>query len=333
MSAGGGRVFTADRRKLRGLVFVIAAFSLAFASRGLFDSYSYWLDELSSVSASMDTWENLYNKWILPDVHPPLFQLLLKPWIALLGTSENATRLLSFLFSGITMSIFSLEALRRGEPRRLLALLLIGIRPSFAYYAQETRSYGMVLMLASLVTILAIRLQGQDVAVHKGNQAGRWRDLSGYYAASIALALAHYFGWIYVFVLSLINLVRPTTGAGNRRTLALIAVISIWPAWHVFVGGLASNSGGSFWIKVRPIVGTIQAYLQGCLPPLAPSGSPYNFLFAWILLACVVLMAFGSLGSIKEFVLGSHRFQGAFATESRFLAFAIVGDAFNHLFD
>ncbi len=75
---------------------------LLLASRGLASGYSYWADELVSVATSQDSWEEMFTRWVLPDTHPPLYPLVLKLWMGLVGPSETATRSLSFLAAALT---------------------------------------------------------------------------------------------------------------------------------------------------------------------------------------------------------------------------------------
>jgi len=122
--------------------------AMAIASRGLFKGYSYWLDEIFSVTASLDSWQQLYQKWLLQiDVHPPLYQLALKLWMSIFGSTEIATRFLSLAFSAVTLSAFSYDAIVKSRWRHVIVLLLIGVSPSFVYLSQETRSYSLVLAL------------------------------------------------------------------------------------------------------------------------------------------------------------------------------------------
>lgn len=312
----------ASRSRFLVLAFVISGFCLAFASRGLFSGYSYWLDELFSVSASADTWPRLYSKWILPDVHPPLYQIILKLWIFIAGSSEVATRVLSFFFSAITLIFFSLEAVRTCDLRRIIALFLVGASPAFAFYSQETRSYGMVLMLSSVVTISALNLidRGQGESF---SESGVWRarpDLLCYISC-IALSLTHYFGWIYVFSISVVNLWGGFEEKSKIKTFGLIAAISIWPAWHILNGQLLGKTGGNFWIKVVPIMGTINAYLQGCLPPLT-LGTLSSYLL-WSLIIFLSVVSLGTWGAIKKFVFQPSCLDSP-ARESRFLLAVVV---------
>jgi hypothetical protein len=323
MKSVSGQPVVFARHRLRGLVLLIAAFSLVFASRDLFKGYSYWFDELFSVVASMDTWDSLYRKWILPDVHPPLYQLVLKPWMAVLGTSEVSTRLLSYLFAIGTIAIFSFESLRQKAPRRVLALALMGVSPSFSYYSQETRSYSMALMLASVVTIIGLNLMdsawvSKSVA---GSDINTRYMRAGYYIFSVMLSLTHYFGWIYIFTTSLVNLIQRRVEPNRFRSICLLCMISIWPMWHIANGEILKKTGGNFWIQVKPITGTLNAYLQGCFPVLSISAGS---MLPWSLVVALILVGFGSFRSIRMFVFQQTILSSQIARESLYLASVIA---------
>lgn len=315
------------RPSLTLAIFAIAAFCLVAASRGLLSGYSYWADELHSVTASLASWQDLYGKWLAVDVHPPLYQSVLKLWMGIFGSSEISTRLLSFFFALLTILIFSIEALQRRQVRRVLALAVLGLSPAFAFYAQETRSYSMALMLASLVTVLALRLRahGQNSSADNNSRGATKATFAGYYSAAIALSLTHYFGWIFVFSLSTITIFEKRIEKSRWKTIVLVILISLWPAWHLYAGNLGGKTGGDFWIDVsKPIIGTIDNYLQGCMFPLALGDSPYTFVSAWILLLSLTLIAFGSLRSIQNFLISPANQSLGLPDETRFLLVSIA---------
>lgn len=305
-----------SKRFIKPACFAICAAFLVLASRGLLSGYSYWFDEIYSVSASLDTWQQLYQKWILQsDVHPPLYHIFLKLWMLLLGSSETATRFLSFVFSLVALSAFSFDAIAGKRWRRVTALLFIGSSPLFAYYAQETRSYSLVLALSSIVTlsILDIRSKDKDIG-----SSGRNIISLFYYIGAFLLSITHYFGWIYVFAISIVLFFENRIKHARPRALFVIAAISVWPIWHVVVGNLGGKSGGDFWITISPpVIGTIKTFLNGCLPFLAGNGSTYLFV-VWGLITALILVSARSWISITSFIMKGYLEIGAIAYETRF---------------
>ena len=261
--------------------------SLAYAAYGVAKGYSYWLDEIFAVTISASSWREMYLQ-ILSDVHPPLYPIILKLWVQLWGTSEVATRSLSLLFAATTLILFARESLRSDRTARRVALLLISVSPAFLFYAQETRSYSMALALASCTTLLALRIREAGGAIDPLTTQRRWLM----HASALALALTHYFGWIYVFVLSTIHLVDRRIEPRRGRTLLVLATMSLWPLWHLAVGNLGGVTGGNFWITVAPIVGTVRNYLAGCLLPLNVSMRTAVMLVGSVVAAALVMIFF-----------------------------------------
>jgi hypothetical protein len=267
---------------------LIIAITMSMAARGLLTGYSYWLDEILSVSGSLSSWQKLYANYALgADVNPPLYLSVLKIWIGVVGDSEIATRLLSLGFAGLTLLILAYEACRRMQLRWLVALILMGLSPAFSYFSQETRTYSMTLALATLVTISALTLRQKRLIDPLATPSRAWS--ATYYITCLALSLAHYFGWIYVFVLVIINYFERLVEPVRFRTLCLLAIISVWPAWYVFASDIGGKVGGGSLAK--PFIGPIRDYLNGSIPALSIEVPTYQYLFTWGLLAAIALLA------------------------------------------
>ncbi|MEA5411897.1 hypothetical protein VB737_08975 [Synechococcus sp. BA-120 BA3] len=121
-------------RRLVTAVLILCC--LGFAGQGLTTAYSYWSDEIWSVAASSADWGVLFRDWLLPDTHPPLYQVLLKLWIGVFGPGETATRSLSFLIAALGLVAAALGSSGRGAGRRLFTVAFLGTSPSFLFYAQ-----------------------------------------------------------------------------------------------------------------------------------------------------------------------------------------------------
>ena len=134
------------------LLFVLISFFLA--SLGFIYSYSYWWDELYSVVGASLPIEDMFKYLVLPDVHPPLYQVVLKGWVFLFGSDERVLRLLSFLFSTLAL-IFVWRWGKTRFDKMFFQTLIVLFTTSylFPYYAQEVRAYGMMLFLSTVVTI------------------------------------------------------------------------------------------------------------------------------------------------------------------------------------
>ncbi len=85
------------------------------------------------------------------DIHPPLYYLLLKAWLALTGLGPETARL--FSVAAGTLLIPTTAALGRqllGRRAAPLAAAVTALAPPAVYYAQEVRMYGLVTLLGVL---------------------------------------------------------------------------------------------------------------------------------------------------------------------------------------
>ncbi len=113
---------------------------------------SFWLDETITMHfvLSMSYYELLTK---LPEVQPhlPLYYVLLKGWISLFGTEEQAVRLLSACVSTLTIpTIYALGKRLYGFQVGTIAALLFAINPFQIYFAQEARMYALLAFLTVL---------------------------------------------------------------------------------------------------------------------------------------------------------------------------------------
>jgi uncharacterized membrane protein len=86
------------------------------------------------------------------DNHPPLYYLLLKLWGDNLGYSEVSIRLLSILFSTLTLIVVYkiCQLVSKNKNQSLLTVLFLATSPFYIYYSQEARMYSLATLGASL---------------------------------------------------------------------------------------------------------------------------------------------------------------------------------------
>lgn len=234
----------------------------ALASYGVFKDYSYWADELFSVSASLESWQVLLDHWLLPDVHPPLYQLLLKSWILLFGDSEPATRSLSLVFALSTILFIVFYGTARRELKKYLVFAaLMSSMPFFLFYAQETRPYALMMFLSTVLTVTWLDL----------DKSGSTASFVLFCAAALLLALTHYFGLILSGLL-LLSVLAGNRFKPDRRSAVLIGVGLLclaWPLYHLTAGDLLGKANGNFWIEVTGPLDTIANLASDFLPAAA----------------------------------------------------------------
>jgi len=113
---------------------------------------STWGDEICSLFAVTlpglaETW-----KYIINDVHPPLYFLLLKGWVAIFGGSLEAARAFSILAVVGGVGLIGLTGRRFFSARAgLWAVLFSCFTPFLVYHSVHARMYGLLFCFAALV--------------------------------------------------------------------------------------------------------------------------------------------------------------------------------------
>src|ERR1051325_7526101 len=110
-----------------------------------------WFDEIFSVHAARHNLPELFRFVAADLIHPPLFYLLLKIWIALGGESLLWLRLLPALLAMASIFPFVLlcRELNVSAMARNFALLLMAVNGYLIKYAQEVRMYSLLMLLST----------------------------------------------------------------------------------------------------------------------------------------------------------------------------------------
>lgn len=241
-----------------GVLLVLVSVTLAAA--GVWYGYSYWWDELYSVASAELDLADMFHALVLPDVHPPLYQLVLHLWIKAVGAGESVVRALSFFFAMAALGALWWWASRRlTVVARYTLLVFFATCSLFPYYAQEARAYAMLLWLATLASIAY--LEGAHLA------RGGWR--LGYYGLLGALSLTHYFGLLYAGLILLFTLYehRRHPWQAVETLLAGLACL-VWPVLHLLYGGIGEKTGDNFWIESSGVQSTLSHFSAGLVPHL-----------------------------------------------------------------
>lgn len=116
---------------------------------------SAWADEIATlvITDSALTFGQFWQL-VIADVHPPLYYLLLRLWSAAFGQSDLAARLPSAIFAILTIAVaFCFKPLPRAG--RLALMMFIAVSPGAIEYAQEARSYSLLLFFVRSSPALA----------------------------------------------------------------------------------------------------------------------------------------------------------------------------------
>lgn len=236
-----------------GTLCILALLSFTLLVHGL-GQPSYWLDELYSVTVSDFDWPHWMTA-MLADVHPPLYQLILKGWIAVFGDSELATRMFSTLC--MVAAILLLLSQRRwiGDRACFVTLLLVLANWLTYYYGMETRSYALLFFASLLAATQFIKDQSD------------WPQFNFTLLSCLLLGLVHFFGLI---VAGLMLAWLFFQNLKNPARIVLIVVISAlvlaWPLMMILSGGLGDKAGGSSWIESTGPVTALQFAAKAVLP-------------------------------------------------------------------
>ena len=152
------------------------------------DASCLWFDEIFSVHAAEHDWSSLF--WFVAQdlIHPPLFYLVLKFWIAVGGESVHWLRLLPIAFSVLAIFPFVrlCRELKLSKAVTLLALFLLAVNGSLIKYTQTLRMYSMMMFLAVLSLWLFARF------------FNRGKSFVPLLIVNVLLVYTHYFGWLLV---------------------------------------------------------------------------------------------------------------------------------------
>jgi mannosyltransferase len=111
----------------------------------------YWVDEGLSVGISSHPLSKI-PALLHQDGSPPLYYLLLHVWMSLRGKGEVATHELSLIFALLTIPVAYWAGASLFDRRAgLISAVLAAGAPYLTVYAQETRMYALLALLALLV--------------------------------------------------------------------------------------------------------------------------------------------------------------------------------------
>jgi mannosyltransferase len=149
---------------------------------------SFWLDEGISTAVARLRWPQFFLAVWNREANMVLYTALLHLWMKL-GSGEAFVRGLSVLFSVATVPLlYALGARLFGRSAGLVAAWLLAINAYHVRYAQEARSYTLVVFLAVLSTWLFVR-NIQEPA------EPRW---GAYSVVSALVVYAHFLGALMV---------------------------------------------------------------------------------------------------------------------------------------
>ncbi len=217
---------------------------------------SFWLDEGSSITMSRLDWFNFLRILWRREMNMMLYYLLLRGWLHL-GDSVTWIRGLSVVFAVAAIpAIFFLGRKMLGTSFGLVSALLLSVNAFQVRYAQEARSYSLLVLLLIIASYFYL----------SAIESGQRRDWNWYIVASSLAVYAHFFAVLVVVAhwLALRIIVRTgvvTSGLETRAQFRRAArLVALWtaPIW-IFIA--TTGAGPIAWIP-RPGLGDVIGLLK-----------------------------------------------------------------------
>lgn len=213
--AAPGRSFPRLRARTGALALPLAAvaliglvaLSLVLRTQAL--RAGFWIDEGLTVGIASSPLQEIPGVLRL-DGSPPLYYVLLHGWMAVFGSGEGATHGLSVVFAVLTVpaALWAGRTLA-GARAGWMAAVVAALHPFLTYFAQETRMYALLALLALLFAAALAHL----VALRDR------RHLGVVVATGVLLAYAHNWGLFLLGGGVLAILVGAWPIPGRRRAL------------------------------------------------------------------------------------------------------------------
>jgi mannosyltransferase len=229
--------------------FALALSAIVLLGAGLrfyaLDYQSLWTDEIFSLittdpaSVFGEVWDR-----VLADTHPPIYYLCLWLWSTLFGQSAIAARLPSAFFGVLTVCAAAiLPGPSLSRTSRLAFPLLIAISPGAVWYARETRSYALLLLMATIITLACIRFLSCPPQQERRAQASVIMLTS----AALVASFTHYFGSLLAAAAFLACFLLTSR---HRRALVMLAAFGLaacFAPWVVYHSHFADSERAA-WI-------------------------------------------------------------------------------------
>jgi mannosyltransferase len=211
--AGVARAADTPRPRLiaQATFIVVIAVALRAYDLGL---QSLWTDELfSRYYGDLFGLKFLWTTGLLHEDSPPLYYMALEGWMHLFGAGEAAIRSLSLVASVLTLPLVYLIGRELSDARRgLLAMLIFALSPMQVGFAQEARTYALLLIPIGMVLLAVARLLRRDL---------RYRVLCLYGTGAITALYCHATAVIFIAACNIVVIGAILSDRQFNRSVAL----------------------------------------------------------------------------------------------------------------
>ena len=149
-------------------LLTLVGFALRLGSLGA--QGTLWFDEAFSVHFASMPIRDLFH-FLLRDVHPTLYYLLLHFWMAAFGSGDVAARMLSVVLGALAVpAVGALAWEAFGKRAGYVAAALTAVSPPLLFQSAEARMYPLLVVLSALAAREWLRLLKEGEA-----KRGLWR--------------------------------------------------------------------------------------------------------------------------------------------------------------
>ena len=252
---------TTSRYSFPIFVFVVVVFVAARLWQ--LTASCLWFDEIFSIHAARHGWKQMFQFVAADLIHPPLFYVVLKIWIAVGGESLLWLRLLPVVMSvaAIVPLVFLCRALRLTTFQTNFTVGLLAVNGYLIKYSHEIRMYSLLFFLTCMSLWLFVKFTAAESKVS--------RVLPALTVVNLLLVYSHYYGWLVVFVeVILISFVRRERGTKLRLTSLLLGFLYLPWLYLMTLAkepgrGLAQNIG---WVTRPGLSSVIELFTLWNIP-------------------------------------------------------------------
>lgn len=184
-------------KNLVPIIFFITLILGIMSRVNLLNNTDIWYDEAFTGLVVKEDLGGILSIIAQDRVHPPLYYLLLKGWVTVLGNSELTLKLFSLVF-GITLIITAYVLLRKfiNSKAALIASGIFSLSPFFIQYSIEARSYIMLALEVLIATIIFLKLYKQKF--NSISELVKKVDFKYLLVISLIMLFTHYISIIFI---------------------------------------------------------------------------------------------------------------------------------------
>jgi uncharacterized membrane protein len=221
------------------LFFLLRFYHLGF--------YDFWYDEVFTAGYAKYPWVS----W-----NPPLYWILLHFWVKVFGFSELSLRFPSLVFSFLSCVLLYITGKKLFNERiAIVASIFMGLSPFQVWYAQEARSYSMLLFLSLLSTYL----------FYKASKRDRNREWLFFTIFSLAGLYTNYF-FIFLILSQFLYFLLFSKKASLKALIYLLLIpLGFLPYLSRFLSKFFAVWNG-FWVptpKIFSLIWTVENFILG----------------------------------------------------------------------